>query len=93
MQSLLCRSGQVLIVVVYDIQYRTLWSVRLAGMRSSNVSHTCKTNSTSQIIAHDSAIGQHFLENPFCASQYSDAKFSIFAQGHAFFYLYQFFST
>ena len=30
----------------------------------SNLSHACKKNSTSQIIAHNSAIGQHLLEKP-----------------------------
>ena len=42
----------------------------------SNLSKACKTNSTSQTITHDSAIG-HLLENPLCTSQYSDSKFSI----------------
>ena len=44
-----------------------------------NLSCACKTNSTSQIIANDSAIEQHLLENHFCANQYSDTKFSILA--------------
>ena len=35
----------------------------------SNLSRACKKNSTFQIITHDFAIGQHLLENPFCASQ------------------------
>ena len=30
----------------------------------SNLSCACKKNSTSQIITHDSAIGQHLLKNP-----------------------------
>ena len=30
-----------------------------------------RKNSTSQIIAHDSAIGQHLLKNSSCATQYS----------------------
>ena len=46
----------------------------------SNLSHACKTNSTSQVIAHYSAIGQHLLKKPFCASQYTDTKFSIFVE-------------
>ena len=53
----------------------------------SNLSHACKKNSTFQIITHDSAIGQHFLENPPCASQYSDTKFSILTQGYTSFHL------
>ena len=53
----------------------------------SNLSCACKKNSTSQIIAHDSAIGQNVLKNPFYASQCSDAKFSILPQGRTFFHL------
>ena len=53
----------------------------------SNLSRTCTKNSTSPIIAHDSAIGQHLFENPFCASQYSDGKFSILARGRTCFRL------
>ena len=53
----------------------------------SNLSGVCKTNSTSQIISHDLAIGQHLLENPSCASQYSDTKFSVHARGRTSFYL------
>ena len=40
----------------------------------SNLSHACKKN-TSQIIANDSAIGHHLLENPPCASQYIDTNY------------------
>ena len=36
---------------------------------------------------HNSDIGQHFLENLPCASQYSDTKFSILARGHTSFHL------
>ena len=46
-----------------------------------NLSRTCKKNSTSQVTAHDSIIAQHLLENPPCASLYSDTKFSILARG------------
>ena len=52
-----------------------------------NLSRACKKSSTSQVTAHDSAIKQHFLENPPCASQYSDTKFSILAQGRTSFHL------
>ena len=55
----------------------------------SNLSRACKTNSTSQIIAHDSAIGQHLLENPL-ASQYIDTKLSILARGRTSFHLFRF---
>ena len=46
----------------------------------SNLSCACKKNSTSQIITHDSAIGQHLLKNPSCASQYSDIEYSTLAR-------------
>ena len=32
------------------------------------LSHTSKTNNTSQIIVHESTTGQHLFENPFCAA-------------------------
>ena len=33
-----------------------------------------------------SAIGQHLLQNPACAREYNDNKFSILARGHTFFH-------
>ena len=53
----------------------------------------CKTDRPFQIIAHDSAIGQHLLENPSCASQYSDAKFSVLVRGRTSFHLSPFEGT
>ena len=53
----------------------------------SNLPRACKKNSTSQVTVHDSAIGQDLLENPTCASQYSDTKFSILARGRTSFHL------
>ena len=36
---------------------------------------------------HESAIGQHLLDNPVCASHYNDDKFSILARGRSLFHL------
>ena len=52
-----------------------------------------KKNSFSRITAHDFAIGQHLLENPPCASQYSDTKFFILARGRTSFHLSAFEAT
>ena len=54
-------------------------SIKNHHFSHSTLSHASKKNSTSEIIIHDSAIGQHLLKNPFCASQCSDTKFSIFS--------------
>ena len=40
-----------------------------------------------EVAAHDSAIGQHLLQNPTCASHYSDAQFSILSHGRTSFHL------
>ena len=42
---------------------------------------------TSQIIARDSAVGQCLLKNLSCACQNSDAKFSVLARGRVSFRL------
>ena len=48
-----------------------------------NISRVCKTIRTSQIIARNSAIGQHLLKTPSCRySQYSDTKFSMLGRAH-----------
>ena len=59
----------------------------------SNLSCACNTNSTSQIIAYDSVIGKHFLQNPSYASEYNDANFSILARGRTSFHLSPFKAT
>ena len=46
----------------------------------------CKANSFPRQF-HKSAIGQHLLHNPECASHYNDDKFSIFARGRSLFHL------
>ena len=49
----------------------------------------CKsfTQTTTQSIASDSAIGLHLLQNPNCAQHYDDSRLSILAQGRLPFYL------
>ena len=46
----------------------------------------CKANNSSRQF-HESAIGQHLLDNPVCASHYNDDKFSILARGRSLFHL------
>ena len=49
----------------------------------------CKssTQTNTQSLASDSAIGLHLLQNPTCAQHYDDSRFSIFAQGRLPFHL------
>ena len=46
----------------------------------------CKANSSPPQF-HESAIGQHLLDNPECASHYNDDKFSILARDRSLFHL------
>ena len=49
----------------------------------------CKssTQTNTQSLASDSAIGLHLLQNPTCAQHYNDSRFSILAQGRSSFHL------
>ena len=49
----------------------------------------CKssTQTNTQSLASDSAIGLHLLQNPACAQHYDDSRFSILAQGRSPFHL------
>ena len=49
----------------------------------------CKssTQTNTQFLASDSAIGLHLLQNPTCAQHYDDSRFSILAQGRSPFHL------
>ena len=49
----------------------------------------CKssTQTNTQSLASDSAIGLHLLQNPTCAQHYDDSRFSILAQGRSPFHL------
>ena len=45
------------------------------------------TQTNTQSLASDSAIGLHLLQNPTCTQHYDDSRFSIFAQGRSPFHL------
>ena len=49
----------------------------------------CKSSiqTNTQSLASDSAIGLHLLQNPTCAQNYDDSRFSILAQGRLPFHL------
>ena len=51
--------------------------------------HRCKssTQTNTQSLASNSAIGLHLLQNPTCAQHYDDSRFSILAQGRSPFHL------
>ena len=53
---------------------------------SQSLSRSCKNNIRPQQF-HESAIGQHLLDNAQCALHYSNEKFSILARGRSSFHL------
>ena len=60
-----------------------------ASQSRRSLPRPCKDNSSSQplLLFHQSAIGQHLIDNKQCASHYSDNKFSILARGRSPFHL------
>ena len=53
---------------------------------SRNIS-TRSGKSSTPVMFSDSAIGQHLLDNPICAQNYSDKKFTILSFGRSSFHL------
>ena len=53
----------------------------------SRLSRSCKTNTPASQHFHESAIGQHLLDNTQCALHCSSGKFSILARGRSSFHL------
>ena len=53
-------------------------------------SRRCKssTQTNTQSLAFDSAIGLHLLQNPVRAQHYNDSRFAILAQGRSSFHLF-----
>ena len=57
-----------------------------ASANRQSLSRSCKNNTRPEQF-HESAIGQHLLDNAQCALHYSHKKFSILARGRSFFHL------
>ena len=57
-----------------------------ASANGQSLSRSCKNNTRPQQF-HESAIGQHLLDNAQCALHYSNEKFSILARGRSSFHL------
>ena len=57
-----------------------------ASVNRQSLSRSCKTNTRPQQF-HESAIGQHLLDNAQCALHYSNEKFSILARSRFSFHL------
>ena len=57
-----------------------------ASANRQNLSRFCKNNTRPQQF-HESAIGQHLLDNAQCALHYSNEKFSILTRGRSSFHL------
>ena len=57
-----------------------------ASHNHQSLSRCCKANIRSQHF-HESAIGQHLLDNAQCALHYNNEKFSILARGRSSFHL------
>ena len=53
----------------------------------STLASSCKPITSFKAETSFSAIGQHLLQNPTCAREYNDNKFSILARGRTSFYL------
>ena len=64
---------------------RSITNPRASANRQS-LSRSCKNNTRPQQF-HESAIGQHLLDNAQCALHYSNEKFSILARGRSSFHL------
>ena len=64
---------------------RSITNPRALANRQS-LSRSCKNNTRPQQF-HESAIGQHLLDNAQCALHYSNEKFSILARGRSSFHL------
>ena len=64
---------------------KSITNPRTLANRQS-LSHSCKNNIRPQQF-HESAIGQHLLDNDQCALHYSNEKFSILARGRSSFHL------
>ena len=58
-----------------------------ASHNRQSLSHSCKANIRPQHF-HESAIGQHLLDNAQCAHHYNNEKFSILTRGCSSFHLY-----
>ena len=52
------------------------------------MARSCKPIRSFKAETSFSAIGQHLLQNPACAREYNDNKFSILARGHTSFHLF-----
>ena len=58
-----------------------------ASPNRQSLSRSCKTNTRPQQF-HESAIGQHLLDNAQCALHYSNKKFSILPRGRSSLHLF-----
>ena len=59
------------------------WLEKPAG---KSLPRWCKANDSPRQF-HESAVGQHLVDNPVCASHYNDDKLSILARGRSLFHL------
>ena len=57
------------------------------SQRLSILAHSCKPIRSFKTKTSFSSIGQHLLQNPICAHEYNDNKFSILAHGRTSFHL------
>ena len=63
--------------------------IRTSSQKRLLPARRCKssTQTNTQSLASDSAIGLHLLQNPTCAQHYDDSRFSILAQSRSPFHL------
>ena len=58
------------------------------SLNQSTLARSCKPIRSFKAETSFSAIGQHLLQNPTCAHEYNDNKFSILARGRTSFHLF-----
>ena len=85
-KKMLTNSGFVKLLWAYVVFARAGKTLAVGRGNRQSLSRSCKNNIRPQQF-HESAIGQHLLDNAQCALHYSNEKFSILARGRSSFHL------
>ena len=80
------RTSQRLQQMIKQLVPRTILQEPISQDQST-LARSCKPIRSFKTETSFSAIGQHLLQNPICAREYNDNKFSILARGRTSFHL------